>query len=267
MSNAVGPRAGRNAPAKARTAARDGIAGDAVIPSDSPEERVYRTLYEGILDHRLLPGTKLKEVPLADAFGVTRGVIRKALARLAAAKVVTIRSQYGASVPSPSLEEVGQIFAARRLLELAATESLVGAISAKQAKELRQLMKQESDAYGAGDMRTGIKLSADIHVRLARYAGNAVLAEFLEQLVARTPLIFLAHGDPGQSVSCSEHEHADIVAAILSGDRKQAVQRMLAHLQHLESHVAPRTNDKGSDLARLLGLQMQKPTGPSALAL
>lgn len=240
MSNAVPPRAGG--------------AGDTVTHADAPEERVYRTLYEGILDHRLLPGTKLKEVPLAEAFGVTRGVIRKALVRLATAKVVTIRSQYGASVASPSLEEVGQIFAARRLVESAATESLAGAVTAKQAKELRQLMKQESAAYGAGDMRTGIKLSADFHVRLAKYAGNGVLAEFLEQLVARTPLIFLAHGDPGQSVSCSEHEHADIVAAILAGDRNLAVQRMLAHLQHLESHVAPRANEKGSDLARLLGL-------------
>ena len=254
MSDAGGSRA---AAGKARASSRSGDAGAGSptgAPSASPEERVYRTLYEGILDHRLPPGTKLKEVPLAEAFGVTRGVIRKALVRLASAKVVTIRSQYGASVASPSLEEVSQIFAARRLVESNAIESLVGTISAKQAKELRHLMKQESDAYGVGDMRAGIKLSADFHVRLAQYAGNAVLAEFLEQLVARTPLIFLAHGDPGESVSCSEHEHADIVAAVLAGDRKQAVQRMLAHLQHLESHVAPRANDRGSDLARLLGL-------------
>ena len=263
MSDALASRtAAAPARSKSRAPARRAHAGAASAaaaaaadaPSSPPEERVYRTLYEGILDHRLAPGTKLKEVPLAEAFGVTRGVIRKALVRLASAKVVTIRSQYGASVASPSLEEVSQIFAARRLVESNAIGRLVGTLSAKQAKELRQLMKQESDAYGAGDMRAGIKLSADFHVRLGQYAGNAVLAEFLEQLVARTPLIFLAHGDPGQSVSCSEHEHADIVAAVMAGDRKQAVKRMVEHLQHLESHVAPRTNDRGSDLARLLGL-------------
>ncbi|MBB3182031.1 GntR family transcriptional regulator [Variovorax sp. Sphag1AA] len=254
MSNAFGSSMKRDVSAKSGKSTRESGDGETPTNSNSPEERVYRTLYEGILDHRLLPGTKLKEVPLAEAFSVTRGVIRKALVRLAAAKVVTIRSQYGASVASPSSEEVGQIFAARRLVELAVVENLTGGISAKDAKELRNLMKKESDAYGAGDMRAGIKLSADFHVRLAKYAGNAVLTEFLEQLVARTPLIYLAHGDPGQSVSCSEHEHADIVAAILAGDRKQAVQRMLAHLQHLESHVAPRPNDKSSELARMLGL-------------
>ncbi|WP_382323507.1 GntR family transcriptional regulator [Hydrogenophaga sp. UC242_53] len=70
-------------------------------PEESPEERVYRTLYDGILDRRLAPGTKLKEIPLAQAFGVTRGVVRKTLARLATAKVVTLRSQHGASVAQP----------------------------------------------------------------------------------------------------------------------------------------------------------------------
>lgn len=219
-----------------------------------PEERVYRTLYEGILDRRLAPGTKLKEVPLAQAFGVTRGVIRKTLVRLAAAKVVTLRSQYGASVASPSLEEVGQIFAARRLIECFVIERLAESIDARQLKALRELMKQERETYRAGDMRTGIKLSTDFHVQLAQCAGNTVLTEFLQELVVRTPLIFLAHGDPGKSVSCSDQEHADIIAAVIAGDAQRAVEAMRAHLDHLESHVVPAEREKPMDLAQLLGL-------------
>jgi len=221
---------------------------------ESPEERVYRTLYDGILDRRLAPGTKLKEIPLAQAFGVTRGVVRKTLARLATAKVVTLRSQHGASVASPSLEEVGQIFAARRLVEGFVIERLAESIDASQLKTLRELMKQERDTYRAGDMRTGIKLSTDFHVQLAQCAGNTVLTEFLQQLVARTPLIFLAHGDPGKSVSCSDQEHANIIAAVIAGDTERAVKAMRAHLDHLESHVVPAERAKPLDLAQLLGL-------------
>lgn len=220
----------------------------------SPEERVYRTLYEGILDRRLAPGTKLKEIPLAQAFGVTRGVIRKTLVRLAAAKVVTLRSQHGASVASPSLEEVAQIFEARRLVESAVIERLAASIDAHQLKTLRELMKQERESYRAGDMRTGIKLSTDFHVQLAECAGNTVITEFLQQLVARTPLIFLAHGDPGKSVSCSDQEHANIIAAVIAGDAERAVKAMRAHLDHLESHVVPAEREKPLDLAQLLGL-------------
>lgn len=221
---------------------------------ESADEHVYRTLYEGILERRLAPGTKLKEVPLAQAFGVTRGVIRKTLVRLAAAKVVTLKSQHGASVASPSLEEVGQIFAARRLIECFVIERLAESIDARQLKTLRELMKQERESYRAGDMRTGIKLSTDFHVQLAQCAGNAVLTEFLQQLVARTPLIFLAHGDPGKSVSCSDQEHTNIIAAVIAGDTERAVKAMREHLDHLESHVVPAEREKPMDLAQLLGL-------------
>ncbi len=249
-------RGAAGAPAR-KTGAKTGAAraaDKARATEESPEERVYRTLYEGILDHRLTPGTKLKEIPLAQAFGVTRGVIRKTLVRLAAAKVVTLRSQHGASVAKPSLEEVGQIFAARRLVERFVIERLCESIDARQLKALRELMKQERETYRAGDMRTGIKLSTDFHVQLAQCAGNAVLTEFLQQLVVRTPLIFLAHGEPGKSVSCSDTEHATIVTAVIAGDRERAIGAMLAHLDHLESHVVPAEHEKPLDLAQLLGL-------------
>ena len=247
--DAVTPRK----PARATTGA-DRTAGKRATAAEPPEERVYRTLYNGILDRRLAPGTKLKEIPLAQAFGVTRGVIRKTLVRLAAAKVVTLRSQRGASVASPSLEEVSQIFAARRLVERFVIERLCESIDADQLRALREIMKQERDSYRAGDMHAGIKLSTDFHVQLAQCAGNAVLTEFLQQLVVRTPLIFLAHGDPGESVSCSDREHAQIVAAVIAGDRDRAVAAMLDHLDHLESHVVQAEREKPTDLAQLLGL-------------
>jgi DNA-binding GntR family transcriptional regulator len=221
---------------------------------ESPEDKVYRALFEGILDHRLPPGTKLKEVPLAEAFGVTRGVIRKVLGRLSTAKVVHLRSQHGATVAAPSLEEVAEIFAARRLVESFVAERLSGSMSARQIKEIRALIQQERKAYQAGDVKTGIKLSAEFHIRLADYAGNKLLTEFLRQLVYQTPLIFLTHGEPGKNVSCSEHEHLDILSALVEGDRELAVARTAAHLNHLESHVVPHVEKPSSDLARMLGL-------------
>ena len=43
------------------------------------EDEVLRQIEQAVLDHRLAPGTKLKEVQLADLFGVKRGMIRKVL--------------------------------------------------------------------------------------------------------------------------------------------------------------------------------------------
>ena len=61
------------------------------ISRDAGAADVYKRIYEAVLDHRLPPGTKLKEVPLAELFGVTRGTIRKAFARLAVMKVIELR--------------------------------------------------------------------------------------------------------------------------------------------------------------------------------
>jgi DNA-binding FadR family transcriptional regulator len=47
------------------------------------EDEVLRQIEQAVLDHRLPPGTKLKEVQLANLFGVKRGLIRKVLTRLA----------------------------------------------------------------------------------------------------------------------------------------------------------------------------------------
>ncbi len=221
----------------------------------APEEHVYRALYEGILDHRLAPGTKLKEIPIAEAFGVTRGVVRKALARLAAAKVVTLRSQYGATVADPSPQEVKQIFEARQLIEQHLVEALAANISQQQIQELQALMDEEAQAYRSEDVRTGIKLSMDFHTRLAEFSGNPILAEFLQQLVARTPQIFLANRSSGQSVSCSEHEHSHIVEAIIAGDGARAADLMSKHLSHLESHTAPAAGPRTHDLMAKLGVR------------
>jgi DNA-binding GntR family transcriptional regulator len=86
-----------------------------------------------------------------------------------------------------------------RLVEGFIAESLSGSMSARHAKEIRALIQQERKAYQAGDMKTGIKLSAEFHIRLGDYASNKVLAAFLRQLVCQAPLIFLTHGTPGKS--------------------------------------------------------------------
>lgn len=220
--------------AAASPSRRGGPAPGAAAPA---EEAIFARIHEAVLDHRLPPGTKLKEVALAEAFGVNRAVVRKALARLSYHRLVALRRNRAAVVASPSIEESRDLFAARRVVEAAIVERVAARAPRNAVKALRALIHQEREAYGRGDARRGLKLSLEFHRELARLAGNGVLAEFLDQLIARTPLVVLAYRSAGGGSACADDEHAAIVEAIAHADADAAVAAMIAHLEGLESQL------------------------------
>ncbi|HYQ99211.1 MAG TPA: GntR family transcriptional regulator, partial [Casimicrobiaceae bacterium] len=220
------------------------------------DDVVCATIHEAVLDHRLPPGTKLKEIALAELFGVTRSVIRRSLARLAHLRLVELRPNRGAVVASPTAAEARDLFAARRAIEGAIVASLAERVTREQLRELRLTTRSEREAYAAGDTRRGLKLSVEFHRVLARMAGNAVLAEFLDQLVARTPLVVLAHQGPATGPACSIDEHSQVVDALADGDGPRAVATMAAHLDALLARLdleGPARRE--TDLGVLLGVR------------
>jgi DNA-binding GntR family transcriptional regulator len=216
------------------------------------EEEVYDRIRGAVLDHRLLPGTKLKEVALAGVFGVNRNVVRKVLARLAFAKLVEQRPNRGATVASPTVAESRDLFAARRAVEGAIVDIATRRIGASETRRLRALANKERETYARGESRAGLKMSLQFHRDLAAIAGNRVLAELLDQLMARTPLVILAYQGHGNDNRCSNDEHGDIVDAIATGNAAKAVAAMNAHLASLESQLDLTTKgEPGTDLAKL----------------
>ena len=220
------------------------------------DDRIHATIHEAVLDHRLPPGTRLGEVALAELFGVTRAVIRKVLARLAHTRLVDLRPNRGAVVASPTAEEARDLFAARTAIEGAIVSQLAQVVTREQLRELKSMTRAERDAYDAGDARQGLKLSVEFHRVLARMAGNAVLAEFLDQLVARTPLVVLAHQGPAVDSACSIDEHSQVVDALAAGDAARAVSTMRAHLDALLARLdLLGSARRDADLAELLGVR------------
>ncbi len=201
------------------------------------EDEIYRRIYSAVLYHRLQPGTKLKEVALAEVFGANRSVVRKVLMRLAHNRLVALRPNRGAVVAIPTVEESRDLFAARRVVEAAIVDATTRKIAPPGVKALRALAASERDAYRRGELRQGLKLSLNFHQQLAAIGGNGVLAEFLDQLIARTPLVVLAYRGRGTDTACSNDEHSQIVEAIAGGDGAGAVAAMTAHLENLEGQL------------------------------
>jgi DNA-binding GntR family transcriptional regulator len=219
------------------------------------EDRVVEQIRDAMLDHRLTPGTKLKEVALAEVFGVTRNVIRTALVRLAGDRLVELRPNRGAIVANPTVAESRDLYATRRVIEGAVVDRVARTVTPAQLRALRELAKRESDAYRRGEMRAGLKLSIEFHRVLGRMAGNTVLAEMLEQLMIRTPLVVIAYRSDRTDPSCANREHEDIIDSLAKGNADRAVKMMQDHLATLEGQLNLREEEEeqNSDLAAIFG--------------
>lgn len=200
------------------------------------DEVVYRAVYDAILDHRLPPGTKLTEEALAEAFDVSRTVVRRALLRLSYDEMAEIRPNRGAAVAQPSPEEARDVFEARRLLEAAIVAKASRAVTAAQLAELRGLVEEETAASDRGDRRSALRLSGDFHLRLAEIAGNAVYAAFLRRLISRTSLILALYEARGTN-ACTFNEHAALIDAMAAPDEARAAALMEHHLIDLERRI------------------------------
>ena len=212
---------------------------------------IVESLTRAIVEHRLLPGTKLAEQKLADHFGVSRTLVRQALFQLEQNRLVKLEPARGAFVAAPTVEEARQVFQVRRMLEAQMTREFVRSVTPARLKALREHMAQEKAALAAPDAAHRVELLGDFHVRMAELSGNEVLAQIVRDLVSRSSLISLMY----QRASFAPHsleEHEALVKAIAARDEERAVRLMEEHLLHVEQSLAFDRPVPSHDIAQAL---------------
>ncbi|HCF0709418.1 TPA: GntR family transcriptional regulator [Pseudomonas aeruginosa] len=214
-------------PCKARTTGQ-------ILGTAEKRDAIYERILNAVMEHRLIPGTKLVEEKLASVFEVNRTRIREVLARLAHEGVVTTIPNRGAFVASPSVEEARHIFNARRILEPALIRTLVAHAGENQITQLYDHVALERAARENNDKRAVIRLSGEFHLRIAEMVGSPPLLKLMRELSSLTCLIILLYDAPNVP-ACPNHEHLEIVNAIKSGETEEAVRLVIEHLNHIEN--------------------------------
>lgn len=208
--------------------------------------QIAEALTRAIVEHRLLPGSKLVEQKLADHFGVSRTLVRQALMQLAQQRLVTLEPARGAFVAAPSADEARQVFAVRRMLEAEMARAFARQARPAQIKALREHIAEEQRAIAGDDAPGRAELLGDFHVRVAELLGNEVLAQMLGQLISRCALITLMYQSRSEAAHSSD-EHVRIVQAFAAHDGEAAARLMTEHLLHVEQGLAfdarPPTSD------------------------
>jgi DNA-binding GntR family transcriptional regulator len=201
-------------------------------------ERVYDGIYRAVVEHRLPPGTRLREEELAESFDVSRTVVRQALQRLAQDQVVELQHNRGAQVPQPALADAAPVFDARRVVEGEIARRLTGRLQPEQLDELRRLIDAEGAAHARGDRGAAIRVSGEFHRALARLGGNPVFVRLIDELLPTTSLLMALY-QRADRPACVAHRHQELLQALTGDSPARGAAEMRRHLDELESTLVP----------------------------
>ncbi|NKI94983.1 GntR family transcriptional regulator [Rhizobacter sp. SG703] len=206
-------------------------------PPPVAADRVYDAIYAAVIDHRLAPGSRLREEELAQTFAVSRTLVRQALHKLAQDGVIVLRPNRGAQVPEPTRRDGEHVFDARRVVECEVARRLAGKLSTEQLAELRQLVDAEARATKSQNKQEAIRLSGEFHLKLARMSGNPIFVRLLEELLPTTSLLMALYKSPGEPM-CVAHSHQQLLQVIAKGAGAGASTEMRRHLNEIEKSLS-----------------------------
>ena len=223
--------------------------------SPASSETAYQRLFEAILDGRLRPGQRLREIELAEALGVSRTPIREALWRLEMQGLVAHAPRKGMVIRTLAHQEVTELYLMREVLE--GTAAALGARHASEAEILTLEEMVREDAARLDDPDALARSNRIFHETLYRAAHNRYLVQLLAGLRASMSLLGRTSLSVAGRAAAAQEEHQDIVSAI-------------AARQPDAAEAAARKHIRGSHHARLklLAAEMQATeTVPMAIEL
>jgi DNA-binding GntR family transcriptional regulator len=211
-----------------------------------------QALRQAIIEQALPPGTRLPEDELGVRFGMSRTLVREALAQLQSEGLVDAPPRRTATTAKPTLDQAREIFETRRMLEREVVRLVIGRWRPQFGADLEGHVRAEEAARQSGEARVSIRLAGEFHTRLGEMAGNSLLRRYLSEVVSRCSLILALYGRP-HSADCAVNEHREIVAALRAGNAEAAVKIMEHHLGSVEQRaLLDQGREAGFDLGTVL---------------
>jgi DNA-binding GntR family transcriptional regulator len=146
---------------------------------------VQEQLRQSIIAGRLKPGERLIERELIAMMGVSRTVIREALRQLESEGLVAIIPNKGPVVRELTLEEAGDLYAIRAVLEGLGARLFVEHADSSQVEKLERTLVSVEEAYDRGETERILKTKNSFYDVLFEGAGSPTLSSMIGMLHVR----------------------------------------------------------------------------------
>ncbi|MHA7776784.1 GntR family transcriptional regulator [Roseibium sp. M-1] len=196
-------------------------------------DTVFEELHQQILSLDLAPGTRMSEIEVAKAFGVSRQPVRDAFYRLSQLGFLLIRPQRATVITKISEAAVLRAKFVRTALEIACLRAAIDVITDDQVKDLDALLKEQKAAVKADERQLFHKLDDMFHRRMCEISGHDyVWALIREQKAHMDRVRFLSLASGAQAAL---DDHVTIMEAVRKRDGKAAEALMIAHLGRISA--------------------------------
>lgn len=202
-------------------------------------DKIFIQLRQAIVEGGIATGAKLSEMELSTKYAVSRAVIREAINRLEACRLVERKANIGARVVSLTAAGLNELYQVREALEGMAARLAALHMSEAEIADLQALLQCHLQTVQGGETYYQEAGDLDFHYRIIIGSKNTQLISMLiENLYHLIRLYRVQLGMAGPRVTTAFDEHKHIVQAIANRDAELAEILMRRHILYTKNNLA-----------------------------
>jgi DNA-binding GntR family transcriptional regulator len=202
----------------------------------SPADTITTTLRDEILGGMFPPGSSVSDAEVQARLGVSRDHARAALGHLEREGLLVHSLHRGLEVVRLSVEDVRDLYATRRTLELAGLEAMVRRRPADDVW-LQAAVTSMTEAAKAGDGRAAVAADAAFHLAIVASAGSRRLRTAAEAALRELRIILAVADRVSSDLDDLAADHAGLLDALIHAPPPSARAALLDHLRRGESRA------------------------------
>ncbi|MFT3863794.1 MAG: GntR family transcriptional regulator [Solirubrobacterales bacterium] len=201
-------------------------------PRATAADVAQASLFQGIMDGTIPPGSPLRLQDLSDQLGMSMMPIREAIKRLEALGVVEVIPHKGAWVRPVSLDDLyDTLFTRVHLESIALREAAKRGIAAESAEQARQAAAERQEKLEAGDLLGSRDAHERFHFALYEASGSNWLVHSIWPVWRNSERYRgSVMRDPKRLIAPEAEQHLGMLEAVESDDGEGAVRLIVEHL-------------------------------------
>lgn len=214
------------------------------FPKGTGRKHVYDLIRRLIVDLSFMPGAELDEIKLVAKLGVSRTLVREALIRLGAERLVVLLPNRGARVAPIDAGDLRSFFEAIDLCQRATSRWAALRHGPEDLERIQTCMVELEEAVRQRDYGAAIEANYKFHTAIAASSGNGHISDSYDRLLVeyvRLARLAVAHDVDGTEWHNEElpaiiKEHRELFERIAARDADNAERLAGRHAESTRQH-------------------------------